>query len=66
MFLNAKSVDITKTEEQKEEEISEDDGSDSEEEWQEDQEIDWEKGIDISEDTEWEDDDVELAESDEA
>ncbi|MBG45608.1 MAG: hypothetical protein CMB76_03715 [Euryarchaeota archaeon] len=70
MFLNAKSVDITKTDEQKEEEVPEDDGSDSQEEtdeeWQEDQEIDWEKGIDISEDTEWEDDDVELAESDEA
>ena len=36
-------------------------------EWQEDGEIDWENGVDISEGTEWEDDnsDVELADSDE-
>ena len=36
------------------------------EEEQEDEEIDWDKGIDISEDTEWDDSDVELTESDEA
>jgi len=73
MFLNARSIDISK-------QSSEDDSTEeevdvttkdqvvSEEEWQEDNEIDWEKGVDISEGTEWEEDnsDVELADSDEA
>ena len=70
MFVNAKSVDISKNQESTDDEKSEDRGSisedDSEEEWQEDEEIDWDKGIDISEDTEWDDSDVELTESDEA
>lgn len=72
MFLNAKSVDITRdvnVEDEDEDETVEDDSEtdeDSEEEWQEDQEIDWDKGIDISEDTDWDDSDVEIAESDEA
>ena len=74
MFLNAKSVDITRDvnvedEDEDEDETVEDDSEtdeDSEEEWQEDQEIDWDKGIDISEDTDWDDSDVEIAESDEA
>ena len=70
MFLNAKSVDITRdVSAEDEEETVEDDSEtdeDSEEEWQEDQEIDWDKGIDISEDTDWDDSDVEIEESDEA
>lgn len=70
MFLNAKSVDITRdVSVEDEEETIEDDSEtdeDSEEQWQEDQEIDWDKGIDISEDTDWDDSDVEIAESDEA
>ena len=70
MFLNAKSVDISRdvSVEDKEETVEEDSETDEdqEEEWQEDQEIDWDKGIDISEDTDWDDSDVEIAESDEA
>ena len=70
MFVNAKSVDISKNLESTDDEKSEDGDSisedDSEEEWQEDEEIDWDKGIDISEDAEWDDSDVELTESDEA
>ena len=70
MFVNAKSVDISKNQEATDGEKSEDGDSiyedDSEEEWQEDEEIDWDKGIDISEDAEWDDSDVELTESDEA
>ena len=63
MFLNAKSVDISRVVDMKE---GPETNEESEEEWQEDQEIDWDKGIDISEDTEWDDSDVEIAESDEA
>ena len=78
MFLNAKNVDISRSEDSVEDEDSEDnDETDdvetqadesTEEEWQQDGEIDWEKGVDISEGTDWSDDDsdVELAESDEA
>tara|TARA_Y100000766_G_scaffold100666_2_gene86013 strand:- start:7343 stop:8683 length:1341 start_codon:yes stop_codon:yes gene_type:complete len=70
MFVNAKSVDIPENKEVTDDNNSEEDVStsedDSEEEWQEDEEIDWDKGIDISEDTEWDDSDVELTESDEA
>ena len=70
MFLNAKSVDITRDVSVEDEgETIEDDSEtdeDSEEQWQEDQEIDWDKGIDISEDTDWDDSDAEIAESDEA
>ena len=70
MFVNAKSVDISKNQEAADGEKSEDGDSiskdDSEEEWQEDEEIDWDKGIDISEDAEWDDSDAELTESDEA
>ena len=70
MFLNAKSVDISRVVDVEDEEETEEEGpetnEESEEEWQEDQEIDWDKGIDISEDTEWDDSDVEIAESDEA
>ena len=63
MFLNARNVDITMSEETEEvesdqDEDSEDDDSETEEvsvdeEWQEDGEIDWEKGVDISEGTDW-------------
>ena len=63
MFLNAKSVDISRVVDVEE---GPETNEESEEEWQEDQEIDWDKGIDISEDTEWDDSDVEIAESDEA
>ena len=70
MFVNAKSVDISKNQEATDDDKSEDGDTisedDSEEEWQEDEEIDWDKGIDISEDAEWDDSDVELTESDEA
>lgn len=78
MFLNAKNVDISRSEDSVEDEESEEDDEtddvetqadeSTEEEWQQDGEIDWEKGVDISEGTDWSDDDsdVELAESDEA
>ena len=73
MFLNARNIDISKQsseDESTEEEVDviTEDEAVSEEEWQEDNEIDWEKGVDISEGTEWEEDnsDVELADSDEA
>ena len=70
MFLNAKSVDISRELMSKMTKKLIEEGpetnEESEEEWQEDQEIDWDKGIDISEDTDWDDSDVEIAESDEA
>ena len=72
MFLNAKNVDITMSEdteedESEEDEDSEDDNSETEEEsvdeeWQEDGEIDWEKGVDISEGTDWDGEDSEQEE----
>lgn len=72
MFLNAKNVDITRQEETEEvesgmHEDSEDDNSETEEEtvdeeWQEDGEIDWEKGVDISEGTDWDGEDTEQEE----
>lgn len=75
MFLNARNVDITMSEETEEvesdqDEDSEDDDSETEEvsvdeEWQEDGEIDWEKGVDISEGTDWdEEESVQNEESD--
>ena len=67
MFLNAKNVDITRSEEieeveSEEDEDTEDTNSETEketvdEEWQEDGEIDWKKGIDISEGTDWDGED---------
>ena len=70
MFLNAKSIDISKVNIEENKDKNNDDNpaseDETEEKWQEDREIDWEKGIDISEDTDWDDSDVELAESDEA
>lgn len=70
MFLNAKSIDISKVNIDDNKKKNNDDNpaseDETEEKWQEDREIDWEKGIDISEDTDWDDSDVELAESDEA
>ena len=72
MFLNAKNVDISRSEETEEaeseqDEDSEDDNSETEEEtvdeeWQEDGEIDWEKGVDISEGTDWDGEDSEQEE----
>ena len=72
MFLNARNVDITMSEETEEveseqDEDSEDDNSETEEEsvdeeWQEDGEIDWEKGVDISEGTDWDGEDSEQEE----
>lgn len=69
MFLNAKNVDITRPEETEEVESEKDEDlevEDSEteeetidEEWQEDGEIDWEKGVDISEGTDWDGEDSE-------
>jgi hypothetical protein len=78
MFIKAKNVDISRSEDSAVDEDSEDDDEtddvetqadeSTEEEWQQDVEIDWEKGVDISEGTDWSDDDsdVELAESDKA
>ncbi len=70
MFLNAKSIDISKVNIEDDKEKNKNENrtleDESEEKWQEDREIDWDKGIDISEDTDWDDSDVELAESDEA
>jgi hypothetical protein len=72
MFLNAKNVDITRSEEieeaeSEEDEDTEDSNSETEketvdEEWQEDGEIDWQKGIDISEGTDWDGEDSEQEE----
>ena len=75
MFLNAQNVDISKqddTEIENPEQDDQIDGTqiDSEEddtgveEWQEDVEIDWEKGVDISEDTNWDEEDPDKKESD--
>ena len=72
MFLNAKNVDISMSEETEEveseqDEDPDDDNSETEketvdEEWQEDGEIDWEKGVDISEGTDWDGEDSEQEE----
>ena len=72
MFLNAKNVDISRSEETEEveseqDEDIDDDNSETEketvdEEWQEDGEIDWEKGVDISEGTDWDGEDSEQEE----
>ena len=75
MFLNAQNVDISKQDDTEIENTEQDDQidgthSDSEEndtgveEWQEDVEIDWEKGVDISEDTKWDEEDPGKKESD--
>ena len=66
MFLNAKNVDITRSDDDDDNEIDQDEKPDhedsdsieetSEEEWQEDEEIDWEKGVDISQETDWDTD----------
>ena len=73
MFIAAKKVDISKSEEETEESESIEEESEEEKppseddpEWQEDGEIDWENGVDISEGTDWDDDnsDVKLADSD--
>ena len=75
MFLNAQSVDISKQDDTEIEDTEQDDqidgtNSDSKEddagveEWQEDVEIDWEKGVDISEDTNWDAEDSDKKESD--
>ena len=66
MFLNAKNVDITRSDDDDDNEIDQDEQTDdedsdsieetSEEEWQEDEEIDWEKGVDISQETDWDTD----------
>ena len=76
IFENARNIDISKRNEKEttEQEISPANGQDSKNEenskenddWKEDGEIDWEKGLDISEGTNWENDnsDVEVAESD--
>ena len=67
MFLNARNTDITKSEDNTKDDFE--DGAETkekdskienkttEEEWQEDGEIDWEKGVDISEGTDWSNDD---------
>ena len=72
MFLNAKNVDISKSEDTEEDESEEDENSDDnnsetekgtvDEEWQEDGEIDWEKGVDISEGTDWDGEDSDQSE----
>ena len=72
MFLNAKNVDISRSEETEEVESEQDEDQDDEnseteeetvdEEWQEDGEIDWEKGVDISEGTDWDGEDSEQEE----
>ena len=72
MFLNAKNVDISRSEETEEiesehDEHPEENDSETEEEsvdeeWQEDTEIDWEKGVDISEGTDWDGEDSEQSE----
>ena len=72
MFLNAKNVDISRSEETEEiesehDEHPEENDSETEEEsvdeeWQEDAEIDWEKGVDISEGIDWDGEDSEQSE----
>ena len=73
IFSTAKSIDISEKEDElpsKEETDEENDTepSDEEEVWQENEEVNWEEGQDISDGTEWKEDnsDVELADSDEA
>ena len=74
MFLNAQSVDISKQDDTVIEDTEQDDQIDGTnldskeddtgvEEWQEDVEIDWEKGVDISEDTNWDAEDSDNKES---
>ena len=78
-FTLAKSIDIGRKEDKEDEENEEEDEKQSvepevvtkkDEEWQEDSEIDWEKGTDIGEGLEWNeeskeaDSDIELVESD--
>ena len=63
MFLNAKNVDIarkedTEDDDTEQEEETEDSNPETkekspEDKWKEDGEIDWEKGVDISEGTDW-------------
>jgi hypothetical protein len=73
IFATAKNIDISDNESKKETKVEsedkpEDETQDGEEVWQENKEVNWEEGKDISDGTEWNDDDsdVELAESDEA
>ena len=71
MFAVAKDIDIESSEEEEEVEVGDevkDEANEDEEEWQEDNEIDWDKGLDITEGTDWEEDgsDVEIADSDQA
>jgi phage terminase large subunit-like protein len=68
IFATAKSINISDIEEKEEteeetEEETDEESTDEEEVWQEDEEVNWEEGKDISEGTEWqdEDSDVELA-----
>lgn len=68
IFATAKSIEISEieekedTKEETEEEVDEE-STDGEEVWQEDEEVNWEEGKDISDGTEWDEDesDVELA-----
>jgi hypothetical protein len=64
IFATAKSINISDTEEKEEpEEETDDESTEEEEVWQEDEEVNWEEGKDISDGTEWKEDDsdVELA-----
>jgi hypothetical protein len=69
IFATAKSINISDTEEKEEpeeetdDESTEEESTEEEEVWQEDEEVNWEEGTDISDGTEWKEDDsdVELA-----
>jgi phage terminase large subunit-like protein len=64
IFATAKSIDISdKDEKENAKEETEEESTDDEEVWQEDEQVNWEEGKDISDGTEWKEDDsdVELA-----
>jgi hypothetical protein len=64
IFATAKSIDISdKDEKENAKEETEEESTDEEEVWQEDEQVNWEEGKDISDGTEWKEDDsdVELA-----
>ena len=71
IFTTAKKIDISDKEEKEEsteeteetEEESEEESTEEEEVWQEDEQVNWEEGKDISDGTEWKEDDsdVEIA-----
>jgi len=65
MVVDARNVDITKEDEDESEDEQETE-DESEEVWQEDNEVDWEEGVDIGDGTEWDEESEENEASDKA